>query len=213
VAWQLRLLGHAATVYDRAEQLGGKISAQIPAGRIPQDVLDAELARARRVLGTQPGPRPDPGGLREALAENDFVVLATGSQKPRINPCPARSCWCPPATSAHGQGRDGQGRQAAGGHRAGQRGERRGQRGGRLGATEITLIDVQQPASFGKEREEAEKYGATLTLACFTKGNHLRRRGAFHGRTDPPPTRWSSPSASCPTWASCPNPSQPSAAT
>ncbi|MGA7875136.1 MAG: NAD-binding protein [Desulfoferrobacter sp.] len=30
----------------------------------------------------------------------------------------------------------------------------------RLGAEEITLIDIQEPLSFGKEREEAEAVGA-----------------------------------------------------
>ncbi|MBW2569823.1 MAG: FAD-dependent oxidoreductase, partial [Deltaproteobacteria bacterium] len=39
----------------------------------------------------------------------------------------------------------------------------------RLGAKEIILIDVQKPASFGKERESAEAVGATFRWPCFTK--------------------------------------------
>ena len=39
----------------------------------------------------------------------------------------------------------------------------------RLGAENITLIDVQEPASFGKEREEAEAAGAKFRWPCFTK--------------------------------------------
>jgi NADPH-dependent glutamate synthase beta subunit-like oxidoreductase len=31
----------------------------------------------------------------------------------------------------------------------------------RLGAEEILLIDIQEPLSFGKEREEAERAGAS----------------------------------------------------
>ncbi|MEZ4577449.1 MAG: hypothetical protein R2875_05375 [Desulfobacterales bacterium] len=34
IAWQLRLKGHDAVVYDRSKMLGGKISALIPASRI-----------------------------------------------------------------------------------------------------------------------------------------------------------------------------------
>ncbi len=39
----------------------------------------------------------------------------------------------------------------------------------RLGAEELTLIDVQKPAAFGKEREEAEAAGAVFRWPCFTK--------------------------------------------
>ena len=39
----------------------------------------------------------------------------------------------------------------------------------RLGAKEITLIDIQQPASFGKEREDAEAIGAIFKWPCFVK--------------------------------------------
>jgi NADPH-dependent glutamate synthase beta subunit-like oxidoreductase len=39
----------------------------------------------------------------------------------------------------------------------------------RLGAEKITLIDIQQPASFGKERAEAEKAGVVFRWPCFTK--------------------------------------------
>jgi ferredoxin len=39
----------------------------------------------------------------------------------------------------------------------------------RLGAEDITLLDVQEPASFGKEREEAEKVGAKFRWPVFTQ--------------------------------------------
>jgi ferredoxin len=39
----------------------------------------------------------------------------------------------------------------------------------RLGANKITMIDVQKPAAFGKEREDAEAIGATFQWPCFTK--------------------------------------------
>ena len=38
-----------------------------------------------------------------------------------------------------------------------------------LGAVDITLIDVQKPAAFGKEREDAEKCGAQFRWPVFTK--------------------------------------------
>jgi NADPH-dependent 2,4-dienoyl-CoA reductase/sulfur reductase-like enzyme len=39
----------------------------------------------------------------------------------------------------------------------------------RLGAEELTLLDVQEPASFGKEREDAEAAGAVFKWPVFTK--------------------------------------------
>ncbi len=37
----------------------------------------------------------------------------------------------------------------------------------RFGAEEITLIDIQEPLSFGKERKEAEAAGAKFRVALF----------------------------------------------
>ena len=39
----------------------------------------------------------------------------------------------------------------------------------RLGATDILLLDVQEPASFGKERHEAERVGAKFRWPVFTQ--------------------------------------------
>jgi ferredoxin len=39
----------------------------------------------------------------------------------------------------------------------------------RLGATDIVLLDVQEPASFGKEREDAEAVGAVFRWPVFTR--------------------------------------------
>ena len=70
----------------------------------------------------------------------------------------------------------------------------------RLGADAITLMDVQEPASFGKERQDAEAAGAVFRWPCFTQeitaegvmlttgemipadhGDHLHRRCAGSG--------------------------------
>ena len=38
-----------------------------------------------------------------------------------------------------------------------------------MGAKELTLLDVQEPASFGKEREDAEAVGAKFRWPVFTQ--------------------------------------------
>ncbi len=171
VAWQLRLLGHQATVFDREKQLGGKLSSQIPSGRIPVDVLEAELDRARRILPhVQLDKDLTKADFAALLKDYDFVVLATGSQKPRIIPVPGKERMIPAGAFL----KQAKGGSAKVGKRlvvigAGNVGCDVASEAGRLGAKEITLIDVQEPASFGKEREEAEKYGAQFRWPCFTK--------------------------------------------
>lgn len=171
IAWQLRQTGHEATIYDMGEILGGKLASSIPHSRIPKEVVSAELERIQKVI-----PHVN---LKQELKkedmeklENDYdaVVVAVGASRPRTLPVPgaermitaldflvaaktdgikpgkrvviigAGNVGCDVATEAH-----------------------------RLGAEEITLLDVQKPASFGKEREDAEAAGAVFKWPVFTK--------------------------------------------
>jgi NADPH-dependent glutamate synthase beta subunit-like oxidoreductase/glutamate synthase domain-containing protein 3/NAD-dependent dihydropyrimidine dehydrogenase PreA subunit len=162
VAWLLRQKGHRAIVYDMAKVLGGKMTAVIPRSRLPESVVADELKRIQEVIPhvylQQKLTCKDVMQLRE---EFDFVIIAVGAQKPirlsiagnerlipaldflrrskanRIKPgkqvviIGAGNVGCDVAAEAH-----------------------------RLGATEITLIDIQRPASFGTERQAAEAVGA-----------------------------------------------------
>jgi NADPH-dependent glutamate synthase beta subunit-like oxidoreductase/NAD-dependent dihydropyrimidine dehydrogenase PreA subunit len=171
VAWQLRQSGHETVIYDMAGTLGGKISSLIPESRIPKDVITAELERVRDVIPhihLQQGIQKD--DIDQIKEDYDFVVIATGAHKPitlniegsefmipasdflvkaksddikpgrRVVVIGAGNVGCDVATEAH-----------------------------RLGAKEITLIDIQEPASFGKEREAAEVIGAQFKWPVFTK--------------------------------------------
>ena len=171
VGWQLRLKGHQVVIYEMAQDIGGKFSRIIPESRIPKEVITTELNRVKAVLAhvhhQHPLASPDVIQLREDF---DFVVIATGAQKPRTLPIPgneraltaleflekaksdtakvgkhvviigAGNVGCDAATEAH-----------------------------RLGAKHVTLLDVQEPASFGKERAAAEEIGAEFKWPVFTK--------------------------------------------
>ncbi len=171
VAWQLRQKGHEAVIYDMAKQLGGKLSSAIPGSRIPEEVLSAELERIRNVIPhihlQQQMTKKE---FEQLKADYDFAVIASGSRKPMIIPVPGKerlithldflakaktesfkpgkriviigagNVGCDVATESH-----------------------------RLGAEDITLIDIQEPLSFGKEREAAEAVGAKFRYPCFTK--------------------------------------------
>jgi NADPH-dependent glutamate synthase beta subunit-like oxidoreductase/glutamate synthase domain-containing protein 3/NAD-dependent dihydropyrimidine dehydrogenase PreA subunit len=171
VAWQLRLRGHEAVVYELAERLGGKFTRVIPDSRIPREVLDTELDRVKKVLAHvvlhQPLGPEDIARLREDV---DYLVLATGAQRPRMLPVPGieRAVAALDFLDAAKAGR------AACGARvviigAGNVGCDVATEAHRLGAAEITLLDVQQPASFGKERRAAESAGARFRWPVATQ--------------------------------------------
>jgi NADPH-dependent glutamate synthase beta subunit-like oxidoreductase len=97
----------------------------------------------------------------ELIADYDFVIVAAGAQKPRTLPIPARNALI----TAMDFLSDAKQNRVKPGNRvviigAGNVGCDVATEAARLGAEAITLLDVQEPASFGKEREDAEAVGA-----------------------------------------------------
>jgi len=171
VAWQLRRAGHQATVYDMSAILGGKISALIPESRIPKAVLDAELERVREVIPhvhlQQQLTRDD---FEQLKADYDFIVLASGAGKPRMLPVPGKER----AIAANDFLRRAKTGDVSPGNRvviigAGNVGCDVAVEAHRLGADSVTLIDVQKPAAFGKEKAHAEAIGAVFRWPCLTR--------------------------------------------
>jgi NADPH-dependent glutamate synthase beta subunit-like oxidoreductase/NAD-dependent dihydropyrimidine dehydrogenase PreA subunit len=164
VAWQLRRLGHRAVVYDRSRRLGGKMQQVIPASRIPADVLAKELERAGQVI-PQVHLQQDfkPADVEQLKADYDAVVIATGAQNPRLLPIPgietAKAALDFLMEAKAGTARVGPAVVIVG---AGNVGCDAATEAHRLGAQSITLIDIQEPASFGKERQAAEAAGAVF---------------------------------------------------
>jgi NADPH-dependent glutamate synthase beta subunit-like oxidoreductase/glutamate synthase domain-containing protein 3/ferredoxin len=171
VAWQLRLAGHNVTIFDRDTSLGGKITSAIPESRIPREVLEAELARVREVIEhVQLEEDMSAEKFAELQSDFDFVVVASGASSPRTLPVPGKEHLIT-ALDFLKQAKAGTiqpGKQVViiG---AGNVGCDVATEAGRLGCRDITLIDIQEPASFGKEREDAERYGARFKFPCFTK--------------------------------------------
>ncbi len=170
-AWQLRQHGHEATVFDMSPTLGGKIASVIPESRIPHEVVSAELERAGKIIAhihlQQALTRKDMEQIRE---DYDFVILAAGAQKPRTLDVPGARRMIPALTflagAKAGTAKVGKRLVIVG---AGNVGCDVASEAHRLGASDILLIDVQQPASFGKERAAAEAVGARFRWPCFTK--------------------------------------------
>jgi len=171
IAWQLRKSGHEAVIYDMEKTIGGKIASVIPESRIPKEVLTAELERISSVIPhihlKQKLGKKETERLK---GDYDFLVVAAGANKPRILPVPGTERMITAmdflARAKNNDIHPGKKVVIIG---AGNVGCDVATEAGRLGAETLTLIDVQKPASFGKEREEAEAYGAVFKWPCFTQ--------------------------------------------
>ncbi|MDA8137078.1 MAG: FAD-dependent oxidoreductase [Desulfobacteraceae bacterium] len=171
IAWQLRLKGHEAVVYDTAKNLGGKIAASIPASRIPKEVFDKEIKRIAEVIPqVHLQQRLKKSEVDQLITDFDITVVAAGAQKPRTLPIPGKERMTTAldflAAAKKGKVKVGKKVVIIG---AGNVGCDVATEAARLGAEDILLLDVQQPASFGKEREEAEKVGAKFRWPVFTQ--------------------------------------------
>jgi len=171
VAWQLRQKGHQTVIYEMAKDIGGKISRVIPESRLPKEVMTTELNRVKEVLPhvhlQQPLTREEVQQLREDF---DFVVIATGAQKPRTLPIPGNER----AVTALDFLKQAKADKARAGKHvviigAGNVGCDAAVEAHRFGGRVVTLLDVQEPASFGKERDAAEAIGAAFKWPVFSK--------------------------------------------
>ena len=170
-AWQLTLRGHETTLLDAADTIGGKIASVIPDSRIPREILEKELERVQQmVTDIRLGQQITAQEFRKLKQNFDYVVVSAGAKKPRMLPVPGIEL----AVSANDFLATSKNDTAAPGKKvviigAGNVGCDVATEAHRLGAETITLIDVQKPASFGKEREDAEAVGATFHWPCFTR--------------------------------------------
>jgi glutamate synthase (NADPH/NADH) small chain len=105
-AQQLARTGHAVTVFEKSDRIGGLLRYGIPDFKLEKAVIDRRLEQLRAegvqfrtstLVGTQ---RPGKGipndadrniAPRKLLAEFDAVVLAGGAEQPRDLPIPGRS--------------------------------------------------------------------------------------------------------------------------
>ncbi len=171
IAWHLRQKGHEAVIFDTQPVLGGKITSVIPETRIPGDVLNSELERIRKVIPhihlKQDLTKQDVAKMKD---DYDFIVIATGAHKPRIIPLPGKERLVTALDFLKKAKKDefdpGKKVVIIG---AGNVGCDVATEAYRLGARDITLVDIQEPLSFGKEREAAVAIGAKFRYPCFSK--------------------------------------------
>jgi len=84
-AYQLRRLGHGATVFDEREELGGMTRYGIPGYRMPRDVMDGEIQRILD-MGVETRMQTRVGrdiSFEQLEQDYDAILLAIGAQQGR----------------------------------------------------------------------------------------------------------------------------------
>ncbi len=89
-AYQLRRMGHACTVFEAHEELGGMLRYGIPGYRVPRDVLDGEIQRILD-LGVEVRRNTKIGidiSLEELREQFDAAFIGVGAQSGAALPVP-----------------------------------------------------------------------------------------------------------------------------
>lgn len=172
-AWQLAKAGVEAHIFERDQQLGGKLAQVIPWERLPKAIWDAEIERFLSMPGIKVhfGVGMTKDKFAEIKKNYDHVIVAVGTHQPRTIPFPGHERVVP-ALDFLKQAKSAKppkiGKQVViiG---AGNVGCDVACEAYRLGAQEVTLVDIQKPLAFGKEKAAAERLGATFKWPVQTK--------------------------------------------
>ncbi len=171
-AWKLALEGIQVTIFETEPELGGKIYQCIPEERLPRDILNAELDRFKS-LGVEVKTNCAVTTAKFAEIENDFdaVVLTGGAHAPRMIPFPGYEDVIPGITFLKAlnnrQPIDMNGKRVViiG---AGNVGMDIAVEAYNTGAKSVIAVDIQAPASFGKEQQMAAARGTQILYPKFT---------------------------------------------
>lgn len=172
-AWQLALAGVEAHIFEKDEQIGGKLAQVIPWERMSQAIWDQEIERFMNYpnIHVNVGVDMDKEKFQQLKDEFDYVVIAVGTHKPRKLPFPGNERvitaldFLKSSKSASPM-KVGKKVVIIG---AGNVGCDVACEAYRLGAEKVTLVDIQKPLAFGHEKEAAEALGATFKWPVMTK--------------------------------------------
>lgn len=172
-AWQLAQAGIEAHIFEKDERLGGKLSQVIPWERLPKAIWDMEIDRFMKMPNIKVNFRVTmtKDKFKDLKKEYDFVIVAVGTHEPRRLRFPgherviAALDFLKSAKSTKpmkigkqvviiGAGNVGCDVACEAYH---------------LGAEQVTLVDIQKPLAFGKEKAAAEALGATFRWPIMTK--------------------------------------------
>jgi NADPH-dependent glutamate synthase beta subunit-like oxidoreductase len=172
-AWQLAQAGIEAHIFEKDDKLGGKLAQVIPWERLPKAIWDSEIDRFMKmdnikVLFKETMTKTRFGKLKK---EYDYVIVAVGTHEPRRIPFPGHKRVVAAldflkAAKSPKPPKVGKKVVIIG---AGNVGCDVACDAYKLGAEQVTLVDIQKPLAFGKEKAAAEALGATFRWPVMTK--------------------------------------------
>jgi NADPH-dependent glutamate synthase beta subunit-like oxidoreductase/Pyruvate/2-oxoacid:ferredoxin oxidoreductase delta subunit len=172
-AWHLALAGIEAHIFEKADQLGGKLALTIPWERLSKAVWDMEVERFLKEdnIVVNLGVTMTREKIEQLKKEFDYVIIAVGTHQPKIIPFPGHDRVIPAldylkAAKSNNPMKTGKQVVIIG---AGNVGCDVAAECYRLGAKEVTMVDIQKPLAFGVERDAAEALGATFKWPVMTK--------------------------------------------
>ncbi|MBN2645729.1 MAG: FAD-dependent oxidoreductase [Desulfuromonadaceae bacterium] len=181
-AWQLRLQGHAVTVYEADRHLGGKLWQVIPTERLPAEILEKEIERILSIgVKAELNCKIDRALFDKLRQQHDAVVIASGAHNPVVIPFPGHERLV--------KGLDflkqiNAGERPAIGDRvvvigAGNAGMDVVLGAYTAGAKKVIAIDVQRPAAYQKEIDHVKSLGGEIRWPVYTekiseKGLHTK---------------------------------------
>ena len=171
-AWRLRIEGYKVTIFEREEELGGKIYQCIPKPRLPENILKKELERFKSIgVEIKTGIEVDEKLFNKIYKEYDKIILATGAHAPRVIPFEGYEDVIPGIVFLKGinigQPMDLTGKKVVviG---AGNVGMDICCQAYDLRAEKVIAVDIQKPLSFGKEQQLAKAKGTEIIYPKFT---------------------------------------------
>jgi NADPH-dependent glutamate synthase beta subunit-like oxidoreductase/glutamate synthase domain-containing protein 3/Pyruvate/2-oxoacid:ferredoxin oxidoreductase delta subunit len=179
-AWQLAIKGHEVHLYETANRIGGKMELCIPRDRLPQEVLQKELSRFREMgIHIYTGRRVDEESFKDIYEENEVVIIACGAHQPRIIPFQGNEDIASGIDFLKEVNR-GKGPDLIG-HKvviigAGNVGMDIACEAYDCGAASVIAVDIQPPASFGKEQQAAEARGTQILYPKITERYDAAKR-------------------------------------
>jgi len=171
-AWQLAIAGVEAHIFEKGSVLGGKLAQVVPWERLPRAIWDEEIKRFMSLenINVHLDHDMDSHRFNELQDEFDYVIIAVGTHEPRRIPFPGHERVKPALDflkEAKGvESMDIGSEVVVIG--AGNVGCDVACEAYRLGATKVTLVDIQKPLAFGKEKEAAEALGAQFLWPIVT---------------------------------------------
>ncbi|MEK6743864.1 MAG: FAD-dependent oxidoreductase [Nitrospirota bacterium] len=182
-AWQLGLKGHSVDLYEAGSKIGGKLEMCIPRERLPKKILDKELSRFAEIgVHVHVKSPVDRKKYDKIYKDHDVVVVAVGAHEGRVIPFPGHEDVVKGIDYLKeinfGKPKDLKGQKVVviG---AGNVGMDIACQAFDHGAGTVTAVDVQKPASFGKEQELAKQKGTQILFPKVTERYDARAKKLY----------------------------------